>query len=140
MSTPATLLLSVSTPQRPKNFRVCQNNNSGNKAGTAIAPIAFLYSVETNLSSMSLSLEAKEAIVSSVSAAIIDKIYEYDCPTRRTLSSSSSLRRMEIQSISPGNGHEWLGECFSPGTGEGSSDSDSSSSSSSSSVVGNFCC
>mmetsp|Transcript_54012 Transcript_54012/g.62395 ORF Transcript_54012/g.62395 Transcript_54012/m.62395 type:complete len:660 (+) Transcript_54012:178-2157(+) len=137
MSTPATLLLSVSTPQRPKNFRVCQNNNSGNKAGTAIAPIAFLYSVETNLSSMSLSLEAKEAIVSSVSAAIIDKIYEYDCPTRRTLSSSSSLRRMEIQSISPGNGHEWLGECFSPGTGEGSSDSDSSSSSSSGSNIDN---
>jgi len=112
----------------PKNFRVCQNNNSGNKAGTAIAPIEFLYSVETNLSSMSLFLEAKEAIVSSVSAAIIDRIYEYDCPKRRTLSSLPSSRRMEIQSISPGNGHEWLGECFSLSTGEGGSGSGSSSS------------
>jgi len=117
------------------------DSSSSNRAATrpqpwGIAPIEFLYSIETNVSSSLLSPRAKHTIVSSVSAAIIDSIYEHDCPPhwkrrrgrrrQRGLSdlSSSSLsglrsrsrsrsRRTEILSISPGDGHEWIGECGS---------------------------
>jgi hypothetical protein len=111
------------TLPRPRNFRECQQsrNEPWNDAVATVAPIEFLYSVETTetIDLSSLSLEAKEAIMFSVSAAIIESIYEYDCPSQqRALSMSSSRsrskrRRMEIQSISPGNGHVWLGECNS---------------------------
>jgi hypothetical protein len=71
-----------------------------------------------------LSQVEKNAILRSVSAAIIDSVYEYGClpqgsrkRRRQTavsslpLSSASTSRRAEILSISPGIGHDWLGEC-----------------------------
>ena len=127
-----TLTPSVSPPQRPKNYKECQHsqneNEPWNDAVVTVAPIEFLYSVETTTETTTdlspLSLEAKEAIMSSVSAAIIESIYEYDCPLLQQralslLSSRSRRRRMEIQSISsPENGHVWLGECISSETAD----------------------
>jgi hypothetical protein len=129
---PTTLPPSVSPPQRPRNFKECQQsqneNAPWNDAIATVAPIEFLYSVETTTETTTdlspLSLEAKEAIMSSVSDAIIESIYEYDCPLpqQRALSlfsSRSRRRRMEIQSISsPGYGHVWLGECISSETAD----------------------
>ena len=49
-----TLTPSVSPPQRPKNYKECQHSQNGNEpwndAVVTVAPIGFLYSVETTLS------------------------------------------------------------------------------------------
>lgn len=98
------------------------NASNSSRQPWGVAPIDFLYSIDTNFSPESLSLEEKEAILSSVSATIIESVYEYACLPKRTrkrrrqsavssFSSASSSRRAEILSISPGFGHEWLGDC-----------------------------
>jgi len=131
----STPLASTLTSQRPRDFRVCYDSDSGSNVSTAnvadarrkpwgVAPIDFTYSIETNFSLLSLSLREKETLLPSVSAAIIESVYEYDCLSQRRrkrrrqsavssllTSSVSSSRRAEILSVGPGIGHEWLGEC-----------------------------
>ena len=136
-STPSS---SVSTTsQRPRDFRVCVDDDNGNTdvANTeadlrrnplAVAPIQFRYSIGTDFSPALLSLRQKDLILSSVSTAVIDSIYGIGClpPGRKrrrqtavSFSSSARSRRAEILSISPGTGHEWLGSCedFLPSNG-----------------------
>jgi hypothetical protein len=124
----------LSSP-RPRDFRLCYDDGNGSNDPTSnsadvrrqpwgVAYIDFLYSIETTFSQLMLSQREKDAILTSVSAAIIESVYEYGClPQRRRkrrrqtavssllLSSASSSRRAEILSISPGIGHDWLGEC-----------------------------
>jgi len=121
----------ATSSQRPRDFRVCVNDNSGTNIGAnteadvrrhpwGVAPIHFRYSIESLFSPTLLSVMEKDSILKSVSAAIIESIYEIGClPQNRkrrrqnavSFSSSTRSRRAEILSISPGTGHEWLGPC-----------------------------
>jgi len=122
----------LSSP-RPRDYRLCYDDGNGSNGPISnsadvrpqpwgVAIVDFLYSIDTNFSDSMLSQVEKDAILRSMSAAIIDSVYEYGCipqgsrKRRRqtavsSLSSASASRRAEILSISPGIGHDWLGEC-----------------------------
>lgn len=108
------------TSRRPRDFRVCYDDNASDRQPWGVAQIDFLYSIQTNFPSESLSLRQKDAILGSISAAIVESVHKYGCSSRQSRkrrrqsavsSSASSSRRTEMLSISPGDGHEWLGEC-----------------------------
>ena len=121
------------TSRRPTDFRVCydDDNGSGDQSGSTadalrqpwgVAPIDFNYSIKTDILLESPTDEAKDAILKGVSVAIIESIYDYGCVPQQNRkrrrqsvvsfgSSASISRRAEILSISPGIGHEWLGDC-----------------------------
>lgn len=131
------LLLSSNalTSLRPRDFRVCYDGDNGSNQSTdntgdarrkpsGVAPVDFIYSIKSDISLSLLSLREKEVILESVSSAIIESVYKYGCFPRRgrkrrrqsavslsPLPSASSSRRAEILSISPGKGHQWIGEC-----------------------------
>lgn len=113
-STPETLTLA-----RPTDFRVCNDDEEDALSEPwGVAPIDFTYSVDTSISLVSLTSTERDAVLSSLSAAIVESIYEYGCAPQlgrkrwRSLSSPGSVsRRAEILSISPGIGHELMGEC-----------------------------
>ena len=124
-----------STPPRDHDYRRCYNDTGDestvNEADTSrqpwgVAPVDFVYSIESDFSLSSLSLWEQETLLDSLSAAVVESVYEYACLPERgrkrrrqsvvsssPLTSASNSRRTEILSISPGNGHEWLGECSS---------------------------
>jgi len=115
------------TSRRPTDFRVCYDDDTGiidpldstARRPWGVAPIDFNYAIHTDVASESLTDMEKDAILTSVSAAIIESVYEYGCFPRQSrkrrrqtaVSSASISRRAEILSISPGSGHEWLGDC-----------------------------
>lgn len=133
----------------PTSQRKCDNLYEGNEELWGVAPVGFVYSVETT---KELSLgEVENVLLESVSAAVIDSIYNNDCSGKtpesgRRLGRSkdkrlltSSQRRLVIQSISPGNRNQWRGECDSGANSSGNSTTDSASFSRDGNGEGLFC-
>lgn len=122
----STSILDAVTPERQTDFRVCNGDEDDSlRQPWGVAPIDFTYAIETSISLGSLTAAERDAVLSSLSAAIVDSVYEYGCApqlgrkrrrqTAVSLPSSGSVsRRAEILSISPGIGHELLGGCNDP--------------------------
>jgi len=122
---------SLPTSRRETNSRLCYDDEDSLGSTTdvrrrpwGVAPIDFTYSIQTDVASVSLTRKEKDAILTSVSAAMVESVYEYGCDPQRSrkrrrqtavsyLPSASVSRRAEILSISRGSGHEWLGNCES---------------------------
>jgi hypothetical protein len=130
---------SVTTPPTSDGVagvRKCGYLYEANEERWGIAPVGFIYSVETT-KELSTNGETEKMLLESVSAAIIDSIYNNDCSGttpengRRLFDRSSgersltsSQRRLGIQSIAPGNRNQWRGECEDVASNSGNTTAD----------------